>query len=402
MAKSFSLSIVAVSRLLIVLALQIDSSTLIGDDTVIDDPVLAKARFFKDERAVFFDVTFSGKTFSFLIDTGSTGIWIDKKHSDLCTNKLSVRQVREAFGSDRTIQTFSIEDFCIGKLRIANCEVATADLSESQRMRGKVIDGVLGNNVLSESVLQIDHDAGLVRLLKHYQPEPGERVERFSLHQGCPVTRLGVTSEFTDALIDTGNYYGVSLAPALFEEMTSKRLLLLQPKKNYLGKYKSENRTMFFLKQVDFGGFSHENVEGLGANYSTVGMAVLSQFRLTLDYPNRRLYLKESADAKSTILPDASGVSWGKDESGIVVVDIEQSSPAFEAGLEIGDRLMRVNDQLIETKRLAEVRHMFSDAGKLVRVELNRGNETYSKEFKLRRTFPYPPVWPHKLSKTLD
>lgn len=400
MAKSFLSLRVALQTLVWLLAIQSAHSALFADDSVVN-LALAESRLFKGDRSVFLEVTISGKPLSFLVDTGSSGTWLDKKHSGLCQKKLGVRGVREAFGDPKAVETYSIDEVFVGKLRVANCEVATADLSEAQKTRGSPIDGILGNNVLSEAVLQLDFDAGKVRILKQYQADDGEHSERIGSFQGCPTVRVSFAG-FTSALIDTGNGYGVSLEPVQREEMRRRGLLEIQPKIDCVGKYRSENRVLFFVKQVEFGGILCENAEGIGANYCTIGMDVLSRFRVTLDYMNRRLYLKETIDSQRIISPDALGAAWIRDESGIVIDELMKGSPAFDAGLEIGDRLLRVNDKAVETRRLSEVRGLFCEAGKTVRIDVKRGSDTYSKEIKLRRAFPYPPVWPRVPQRTLD
>ncbi len=400
MARSFPSLRVALRALLWWFALQSDHSASFADDRVAN-PVLAESRIFKNDQSVFMEVTISGKPLSFLVDTGSTGTRLDKKHSGLCQKKLGSRTVQEAFGVPKAVETYSIDEVFVGKLRVANCEVATEDLSETQKLRGRRVDGILGNNVLSEAVLQLDFDAGKARILKQYQAEDGEHSERIGSSRGCPTVRVSFAG-FTSALIDTGNAYGATLEPEQRDEMRRRGLLELQPKENYVGKYRSENRVMFFVKQVEFGGMVCENVQGVGANCCTVGMDVLSRFRVTLDYANRRLYLKETTDSRRIIFPDALGVVWIRDESGIVIDDLEKGSPAFDAGLEIGDRLLRVDDKAVEAKRLAEVRGVFCEAGKTIRMEMQRGTESYFKVITLRRAFPYPPIWPRIPQRTLD
>lgn len=391
---------IALQTLLMLLALQSDQSVSFSDDDVLN-PVLAESRLFKGDRSVFLEVTISGKPLSFLVDTGSSGTWLDKKHSGLCQRKLGVRGVREAFGDSKEVETYSIDEVFVGKLRVANCEVATADLSETQKTRGSPVDGILGNNALSQAVLQLDYEDGKVRILKKYQAEDGEHAERITFFQGCPTIRLSFAG-FTSPVIDTGNQYGVTLEPARLEEMRRRGLLQLQPKINYVGKRQLKERALFFVKEIEFGGSSCENVEGGGANYSTVGIDMLARFRVTLDYVNRRLYLKETTDSQRTILPGALGVAWIRDDSGIVIDDLEKGSPAFDAGLAIGDRLLRVNNKAVEARPLSEIRGLFSDAGKTIRMELKRGTNAYSKEITLRRAFPYPPVWPRVSQRTLD
>ena len=174
------------------------------------------------------------------------------------------------------------------------------------------------------------------------------------------------------------------------------------PNGHYLAKKQSEDRVLFFVKQVEFGGSICENVEGAATNYSTIGIDMLSRFRVTLDYPNRRLYLKAAADLKRDIPPDALGAVWIKDERGIIIDDLDKESPAYDAGLQIGDRLLRVNREAVEPKRLSEVRALFCESGKAIPIEIQRGKETYAKVITLHRTFPYPPIWPRKTTKLLD
>jgi membrane-associated protease RseP (regulator of RpoE activity) len=87
---------------------------------------------------------------------------------------------------------------------------------------------------------------------------------------------------------------------------------------------------------VDSGGFENRNDAG------TVGAAVLSRYRLILDYPRNRIILEDGPNAGDDPTEDHSGilvVSPGPAFDSLVIAQVIPGSPAAEAGLAPGDEI---------------------------------------------------------------
>jgi hypothetical protein len=106
-----------------------------------------------------------------------------------------------------------------------------------------------------------------------------------------------------------------------------------------------------------------------------LGAAFLMQYRVTFDYAHQQMILEPFADASAQGF-DRSGlflVSAGQDLQEIDVREMVAESPAAEAGLHPGDRLIAVDGKSVERWRLWQLRDRLRDpAIGTVRIQVQR------------------------------
>ena len=109
---------------------------------------------------------------------------------------------------------------------------------------------------------------------------------------------------------------------------------------------------------VDSAGFENR------ADAGTVGAAVLSRYRLILDYARQRIVLENGPHVEEAVPEDMSGamvVSPGPTFETLTIATVMPSSPAAEAGLEPGDEIVSVDGRSGWTLR--EIRKAFQQSG---------------------------------------
>jgi len=81
-----------------------------------------------------------------------------------------------------------------------------------------------------------------------------------------------------------------------------------------------------------------------------IGLALLSRFRLIIDYSHDRLYAAPYTDKlTTTFAKDRLGLTYSAKGSTLIVDLVSPGSPAQAAGLKVGDTITRV-DQLVDEK----------------------------------------------------
>ena len=138
------------------------------------------------------------------------------------------------------------------------------------------------------------------------------------------------------------------------------------------------------------------DVQGIPIHHNTLGAPVLSRFRVTLDFPNKKAYFKPRTDLPDRDPPDAAGLLLRREASGTYIDDVRFDSPAQEAGLKIDDRLISVNGEDADKAAFFRLYEMLSQGGQSATLVYERKKQSQTVVLKLRHPIRWPPVWPEK------
>jgi hypothetical protein len=128
------------------------------------------------------------------------------------------------------------------------------------------------------------------------------------------------------------------------------------------------------------GAFARRDIAG------NIGAEILHHFRVTFDYPHGRLILEpfETPNVPDT---DMAGITWESEPPGhttLTVVRVQNNSPAAEAGVEVGDMLLSLNDRPAAEIRKWQLTEAMKQPGEEVRLVVKRGDKRVSLRFFLR------------------
>jgi hypothetical protein len=87
-----------------------------------------------------------------------------------------------------------------------------------------------------------------------------------------------------------------------------------------------------------------------------IGPGVLSQFDVTFDYPKRRIILEKNEQYGLHDSWDRAGMWLGQEYDHFHVVDVMASSPAAEAGIKPGDKVLAIDDKPSSSYFLPDLR----------------------------------------------
>jgi len=84
----------------------------------------------------------------------------------------------------------------------------------------------------------------------------------------------------------------------------------------------------------------------LNGRNGVIGNLILKRFVVMIDYPREKVYLKPTKNYNRGFNYDKSGLSLtasGKDLNNFLVHNVIKGSPAYLAGIEVGDEIIRIN-----------------------------------------------------------
>ncbi|MFK7937504.1 MAG: PDZ domain-containing protein, partial [Saprospiraceae bacterium] len=120
-----------------------------------------------------------------------------------------------------------------------------------------------------------------------------------------------------------------------------------------------------------------------------IGNEILSRFYVIMDYARGQLYLKPNRRFKKKFKFDKSGLqifAVGNNLNAFQIQYVIPNSPAANAGLQVGDKILSVNRLVAGFLSLRNVIEMLKGKeGKKIRIKINRDGEKMIKTFYLRK-----------------
>jgi len=121
----------------------------------------------------------------------------------------------------------------------------------------------------------------------------------------------------------------------------------------------------------------------------TIGGEVLKRFHVAIDYKGQRMYLKKNGSFKKEFEYNMSGLEIIASNYKEHIYDIDHvfpGSPANEAGLLVGDRIISLNGISAKYLTLNRINALLaSKPGKRIRIKVSRNNEFIVFSFRLKR-----------------
>ncbi len=243
----------------------------------------------------------SGEEMPFLLDTGSSVTLLDKSLEPRLGKRLYTT-FDTVFGVPYEADVCAAPKLYLGNaaLRMRGTNVLILDLRQIFPGMEPPIRGIIGIDILEHYCIQLDFKGGKVRFLKEQRANKNEWGKPFSLSRlasGCfwiPDNLAGIENRIFGtpvSMVDTGCSYDGWMTPGLFEQ--------------WAGKVAPDVRARFPTCVLD--GETYSNVldlRGLGASVAEsgdhtiangLGLHFLARHLVTLDFPNRTMYLKRTS-----------------------------------------------------------------------------------------------------------
>lgn len=339
----------------------------------------------------------------FVFDTGST-IPVMEKALDLKGYHFPNAVLQEAEGS-RLAETLLMDDLGIGKtgqtVHARNIPVLLSDLSQVSKVVGRKIDGIVGITFMAGYVVEVDYAKKILRFLlprrytiadRHPDNQTTFLFNLTNAEPKYPVSNLLFSGKLVsdydyDFILDTGfgGYVSVAKSAAELSGLIKPGTARI-PGASYsvshqfrsdkirasfitLGEINISNRII----QVDT-----RNGDTYGQN-GIVGNRFLQNYRLTLDYQRRKLWLERitTKEEPDEIDKPTLGLTVRTDGGMVHVVKVAEASPAEHAGVQNGDEIISINGQALEELGMAKALELLgSPEGKTSLEILRSSNNT--------------------------
>lgn len=308
---------------------------------------------------------------------------------------------------------------------------------------GIPVNGIIGYQFFRNNLVEIDYDRRRI-IVYHDSEKARKKIEKkmtripvaIELRKPYVQTHVIQNGNSIEAklLIDTGS----SDAVWLFDEFSNEIELPKKCFEDFLGRgfsgeiYGKRGRIdSFSMGQFSFetpivafpDSVSIRHVNMVKGRIGSVGSEILKRFSVVFDYPNKQIFLKkgkayydpfhynmsglevehaglqwikETVELNTNLKGDEYSVNFDKRQSGFhykfelkplyAVTSVRQDSPAAEAGILKGDKIISVNGKLGYRYTLQEITDLLrSEPDREIVLQLERNNLKINVSFRLRK-----------------
>lgn len=358
------------------------------------------------KKKIIVSVEIEGETYNFMLDTGAPNVISKEFQEKYQYEKLFSLAVNDANNKSKNADVVLLKSLKIGSLTFENNAAVVLDFEDSKEIwQCLEIDGIIGSNLLRNSILQIDTKRKTLRLsdsekLLSLDRKKAEKLF-LSINQSNPFlwVRLGGENGVREQLlIDTGmsGIYDLSLSnyqqfiamekSDMFEKLgEGKGSATL----GVFGADEVKNLEKFRLSSLQIDQVEFKNLTTITTydNNSRIGTDVLDYGIMTIDYKNKRFYFDAYAENQIDLRKEDFGFSptIENDELIIGVVFREE----LKDKLKYGDRILAIDKNEINDESICEwMRKDFVDDNPDHIVLKIKASDDEIKEVKVEKRIP--------------
>jgi len=374
-----------------------------------DSPVLAVE---PEGKAFFYDSNFSlpftramvnNTNQHMLIDTCSTVslLFAHTAKSARLTNPGNVR-VANTRGLSIRLTGYPDSQLSIPGLPVRRMTVYTLGEQDPSTLP-ETMAGIIGLDYLQDFVIHMRESAGILQVTtpdkREYESADWQPL-RFLNRVGHPVVSVPVSAATRIYFrIDTGFAGSLSLNRETIEELSMSEVMHFGGETEVIVAGGITRTKDCRVNTIELGGQLFRNVPGHVGQFNLIGLQLLSQFEVLIDFPNRRISLVPDPNAKPLdFRPGGSGLTFHHvpTSDGLFSVSkIEKGSAGEAAGIEIQDKLVAIDGRSVKGfQSPIPVYRLLQGEGRTIPLEFSRNGEPRRVELTLRYSVPYPPEWP--------
>jgi len=349
----------------------------------------------------------------FILDTGvRTSILTQKTFSDILDLEYTRKYVISGPGGQNLVDAYITNNVSLELPGVTGkghaMLVLGQDYLELRNYLGTDVHGILGYELFSRFIIEIDYEKKLLTLMlpekfrrhRHYQSLP-ITIEDTKPYIVVPVVFQNGNRLNAKLLIDSGASHGLMLEP------TSDSIIQVPQNAvstllgrglggeivGKVGRIKSVKIGNYEMDKVianfpDPNSYSDSIKIGNVFRNGALGGELLSRFVVIFNFPQERIYLKKNSAFKKSFYYNLSGLTLkakGSQLNTFEVTEVRDQSPSQISGILPGDIVLAVNG--IEAKHL-ELNvlngYLNSKPGKKIKLEINRKGEIFRKEIELK------------------
>jgi len=364
-----------------------------------------------EDTRLYVPVAIGGRSWWFILDTGAQPTVLDERvasaariagHDTTSTTGAGTGRLRRSTGDEVALR--------LGGRTMTVRQPAISPIdSVLSRYTGRHAPGIVGSQFFADRAVTVDFEQRIVYARPSADAYELTNSVVLPLDVAGGIPYLSATLRFAEGravtarlLVDLGAKATLLLTEPFIERAGLRELQASGVRSSLGAGVGGETRYAFIrLSSLEFA-----NAPALRLDSAVIGLSVggtlrargydgllgaefLRRFRVTFDYPRKRLILRPRVPAPPNLDFDMSGmflVAEGADLHDLVVADVAPGSAAAAAGVTVGDHIVSIDGRDAGRMTLSAVRSMLrGPEGRQVVVDLQRGGGRRSARLVLAR-----------------
>ncbi len=305
-------------------------------------------------------VEIQGKTYRFMLDTGAPNM-ISKEIYNLIKPKvLDSIPIKDSNNIKRKMSIVSVKNIVFGDVSFENVATLIYDFKKNSVINCFQLDGIIGSNMLRNSIIQINLETKKVILTDNkkrldLKRHNSQKMELLGI-QSNPyvwVKLKGITTGKEQVLIDTGASSLYHLSKENFEMFEKGNVLKsISEAEGFssvgiFGKPKIKKHNRVWLSKLKINKLKIENylVQTSNDDNSKIGAKLLYYGIITLDYKNKRFYFKPK-NRKIDLKTEHYGFSKGVEGNKLIIGFVWDKD--LKNKLHYGDEILEINGKKVD------------------------------------------------------
>jgi hypothetical protein len=349
---------------------------------------------------------------NFILDTGvRTTILTEKTFSDILRLPYGRHYSVAGPGGEKLVEAYITNNVTLDLPGVHGeghaMLVLEKDYLELRNYLGADVQGILGYEIFSRFIVEVDYKAKrmILSLPEYFKPSKRHQAFKITVEDTKPYVQVPVVLNDNvrfnaKLLVDSGASHGLVLDPTsdTVIKVPQKHVTSLigrgigglitgqigRIKTLELGKYKVRDVIVNFPDPNSY-------IDTLKSSdvfrNGSIGGEILSRFTVTFNFPGEKMYIKRNASYSlgfyfnmSGLTVKAKGAKLRKYE----ITDVRKDSAADKVDIQKGDEVIKINGLPAEDLDLNNVNaHFNSHPGRTLKLELRRKGEKLIKKFKL-------------------
>jgi hypothetical protein len=304
------------------------------------------------EGQIIIKVCINDSVYNFLFDTGAPVV-LDNKIAKFLNRSKNYQSVYDSNGTIQKLVKQKINEIKIGNIIFKNITNFVTDLKHIQEIGCINIQGVIGANLMADSVWQIDYFRKKIIFTNNINSlniSSENKPIKFTLEKiGTPVITLYLEGyKINNVIIDTGSKGSFTLSKNDFLNIHKGIKPIINYSLNFgvfgfeldtIQTYNSENILIGDKLKL------HSTLVSIRNRKVTnkIGFEILKNYIITFDWKNKDVYFQQS---NYTTLENKNpfGFNLSYYEGKVIIGKIYKNSSAELNGIKIFDKVLRIND----------------------------------------------------------
>ncbi|MBN8818653.1 MAG: aspartyl protease family protein [Sphingomonas sp.] len=310
------------------------------------------------ERYLTFPIAVNGEPLRGVIDTGASRSAIKKAIAVGLHLPLVGEVTGLGFSGTAEGVLFQVDTIQLADIVVHDLQIGSFDLSGIEAAVATDISFIIGTDLLTRVVVEIDFCRSMIRLAKHLEPAIDRTYTRCQVLMGAQrVPTISVELETlgsTTAHLDLGSNVVCSVSE---EYADLHGLCRDRPVSTTLtvGVEGSAICKLVSLTSLSIGPYGLKNVPAcIVPNWQhaapvILGWPLFRTFDFALDLGRGNLLLRSSRERLAMpLLRDRAGIGVARRSDRLVIMHVAENSPAEAAGLAVGDEIFAINGQQVD------------------------------------------------------